>query len=155
MENKEIEVKEKTICGLTETQITALKKQHGFLVIVTIQQGGAELKEKINSLESVLLQQGDKLGSEKPKIYKQLQDAKEEYAAKHTFHAIFKEPTFDVLEATGAIGKNSEIKGTVALYDNCIIKADDEITSRDFAKIKALEGLAQHMNSFSVNVKNL
>jgi hypothetical protein len=72
-----------------------------------------------------------------------------------TFNAIFKEPTFDVLEATGAVGKNSEIKGTIALYENCIVKADDEIAERDFAKIKALEGLAQHMNSFSVSVKNL
>ena len=72
-----------------------------------------------------------------------------------TLHAIFKEPTFSVLEATGAIGKNSEIKGTVALYDNCIIKADAEIERRDFVKLKALEGLAKHMNSFSVDVKNL
>lgn len=71
------------------------------------------------------------------------------------FNAIFKEPTFEVLEATGAIGKNSEIKGTIALYENCIVKADDEINNRDFAKLKALEGLAQHMNSFSVSVKNL
>lgn len=154
MQNKETEVKEKTICGLTETQIAALKKQHGFLVIVTIQQGGAELKEKINNLESLILQQGNTL-QDRPKVELQLLSAKEEYATKHTFNAIFKEPTFDVLEATGAIGKNSEIKGTVALYDNCIIKADDEITLRDFAKLKALEGLAQHMNSFSVGVKNL
>jgi hypothetical protein len=73
----------------------------------------------------------------------------------NTFNAIFKEPTFEVLEATGAIGKNSEIKGTIALYDNCIVKADEEINNRDFAKLKALEGLAQHMNSFSVSVKNL
>jgi hypothetical protein len=73
----------------------------------------------------------------------------------NTLSAIFKEPTFEVLEATGAIGKNSEIKGTIALYENCIVKADDEINNRDFAKLKALEGLAQHMNSFSVSVKNL
>lgn len=73
----------------------------------------------------------------------------------NTFNAIFKEPTFEVLEATGAIGKNSEIKGTIALYENCIVKADDEINNRDFAKLKALEGLAKHMNSFSVSVKNL
>ena len=104
---------EKLICGLTETQIQALKKKYGFLVIVAIAQG------------------------------------------ENTFNAIFKEPTFEVLEATGAIGKNSEIKGTIALYENCIVKADDEINARDFAKLKALEGLAQHMNSFSVSVKNL
>ncbi|ENA1815587.1 hypothetical protein ABF174_002223 [Flavobacterium psychrophilum] len=73
----------------------------------------------------------------------------------NTFNAIFKEPTFEVLEATGAIGKNSEIKGTIALYENCVVKVDEEINQRDFAKLKALEGLAQHMNSFSVSVKNL
>ncbi|UWY28803.1 hypothetical protein N4T20_02510 [Flavobacterium sp. TR2] len=155
MENKVKEVKEKLICGLTESQIATLKRQHGFLVIVTIQQGGVELKEKINHLETLLLDQGDKLQAQKPKLYEELQNAKEEYESKHMFHAIFKEPTFEVLEATGAIGKNSEIKGTVALYDNCIIKADDEISGRDFAKLKALEGLAKHMNSFSVDVKNL
>lgn len=102
-----------SICGLTDDQVIALKKKHGFLVVVEVKQGDA------------------------------------------TYNAIFKEPTFEVLEATGAIGKNSEIKGTVALYENCIIKADDEIINRDFAKLKALEGLAQHMNSFSVGVKNL
>lgn len=154
MENKVKEVKEKLVCGLTDLQINALKKTHGFLVIVTIQQGGAELKEKIKHLESLILEHGDKL-QDRSKVEIQLLNAKEEYQINHTFHAIFKEPTFEVLEATGAIGKNSEIKGTVALYDNCIIKADDAISGRDFAKLKALEGLAKHMNSFSVDVKNL
>lgn len=142
-----------TLCGLDENQIAVLKKKHGFLVIVTIQQGGIELKEKINRLDNLLLE-GDKLPNKK-QVEEDLKTAKDEFEAKHTFHAIFKEPTFEVLEATGAIGKNSEIKGTVALYENCIIKADDEINNRDFAKLKALEGLAQHMNSFSVGVKNL
>lgn len=142
------------VCGQTEAQIAALKKQHGFLVIVTIQQGGAELKEKINNLKASLLLAGDRL-SNKEQEEADLAAAQAELEANHTFHAIFKEPTFEVLEATGAIGKNSEIKGTVALYDNCIIEADPEIKNRDFAKLKALEGLAQHMNSFSVGVKNL
>ena len=144
---------EKLVCGLSDSQITTLKKKHGFLVIVTIQQGGIELKEKINRLETLLLE-GDKLPNKK-QVEEDLKAAQDEFETKHTFHAIFKEPTFEVLEATGAIGKNSEIKGTVALYENCIIKADDEINNRDFAKLKALEGLAQHMNSFSVGVKNL
>ena len=104
---------EKLVCGLTEPQVEALKRKHGFLVTVAVAQG------------------------------------------ENTFNAIFKEPTFEVLEATGSIGKNSEIKGTITLYENCIVKADEEINSRDFAKLKALEGLAQHMNSFSVSVKNL
>lgn len=106
-------MEEKLICGLTDAQIGALKKKHGFLITVTIEQGGIAL------------------------------------------NAIFKEPTFETLEATGAIGKSSEIKATISLYDNCIIKADDEIANRDFTKLKALEGLVQHMNSFSVSVKNL
>ena len=106
-------MEEKLTCGLDATQIAALKKTHGFLVVVEVKQG------------------------------------------EQTYNAIFKEPTFEVLEATGAVGKNSEIKGTIALYDNCIVKADPEIEGRDFAKLKALEGLAQHMNSFGVTVKNL
>lgn len=109
-EEKAIEV---LVCGLTTTQIDALKKKHGFLVTVEVKQG------------------------------------------ENTYNAIFKEPTFEVLEATGAIGKNSEIKGTIALYENCIVIADDEIKNRDFAKLKALEGLAKHMNSFEISVKNL
>ncbi|OXA83673.1 hypothetical protein B0A56_00700 [Flavobacterium columnare NBRC 100251 = ATCC 23463] len=71
------------------------------------------------------------------------------------YNAIFKEPDFKTLEATGSIGEKNAIKGTVALYDNCVVVADEGITSRDFLKLKAVESLAQHMNSFSVSVKNL
>lgn len=71
------------------------------------------------------------------------------------YNAIFKEPDFKTLEATGAIAKNNEIKGTKALYDNCIIKADPEIEARDFLKLKSVECVANHMNSFSTSVKNL
>lgn len=71
------------------------------------------------------------------------------------YHAIFKEPSFKTLEATGSIAKNSEIKGTKALYDNCIVKADPEIEERDFLKLKSVECVANHMNSFSTSVKNL
>lgn len=72
-----------------------------------------------------------------------------------TYHAIFKEPTFKVLEATGSVSKSSEIKGTIALYDNCVVVADEEFKGRDFLKLKAVECLAHYMNSFSVSVKNL
>uniref|UniRef100_A0AA94JMN1 Uncharacterized protein n=1 Tax=Flavobacterium columnare TaxID=996 RepID=A0AA94JMN1_9FLAO len=72
-----------------------------------------------------------------------------------TYNAIFKEPTFAILEATGSIGKNNEIKAGIALYENCVLAVDKEIEGRDFAKLKALEGLAQHMKSFDVSVKNL
>ena len=74
---------------------------------------------------------------------------------KDTFHAIFKEPNFTVLESVGAISAKSEVKGSVALYDNCVIVADEAFKTRDFLKLKAIETLAKHMNSFSVDVKNL
>jgi len=145
---------EKLVCGLTETQIQALKKKHGFLVIVAIEQGGIEIKNKIAALEAIL-ETSTVDDKTKKTAQSDLDALKDKFQQENTFHAIFKEPTFEVLEATGAIGKNSEIKGTIALYENCIVKADDEINNRDFAKLKALEGLAQHMNSFSVSVKNL
>ncbi|MCH4832839.1 hypothetical protein E5F92_009190 [Flavobacterium columnare] len=53
---------------MTDAQIEALKRQHGFLVIVDVVQGGT------------------------------------------TYNAIFKEPTFAILEATGSIGKNNKSK---------------------------------------------
>ena len=70
-------------------------------------------------------------------------------------HAIFKEPNFKTLEATGTISKSNEMKGTIALYDNCIVKADEEISQRDLLKLKAVQAVANHMQSFSVSVKNL
>ncbi|OXA83749.1 hypothetical protein B0A56_00455 [Flavobacterium columnare NBRC 100251 = ATCC 23463] len=71
------------------------------------------------------------------------------------YNAIFKEPNFKTLEATGSIGEKTAIKGTIALYDNCVVVADEAIAVRDFLKLKAVESLAQHMSSFSVSVKNL
>lgn len=94
----------------------------------------------------------------------QIQELKEKYGfliigtvkqGDSEYHAIFKEPSFKVLEAMGNIAKNNEVKGTIALYDNCIVASDDAFISRDFLKLKAVESLAQHMNSFNVSVKNL
>ncbi|MBB5636748.1 hypothetical protein HDF26_005224 [Pedobacter cryoconitis] len=72
-----------------------------------------------------------------------------------TYQAIFREPDFKTLEATGAVGEKNAIKGTIALFDNCVIASDDALSQRDFLKLKAVECLAQHMNSFNVTVKNL
>ncbi len=94
----------------------------------------------------------------------QIQELKQEHGililgtvkqGKETFEAIFREPSFQVLESVGAISEKSEVKGSVALYDNCVIAADDAFKTRDFLKLKAIETLAKHMNSFSVEVKNL
>lgn len=71
------------------------------------------------------------------------------------YQAIFKEPNQKTIEATNAISKTNEIKGTMALYSNCIVKADPEIETRDLLKIKAVQAVANHMQSFSVSVKNL
>lgn len=73
----------------------------------------------------------------------------------NTHHAIFKEPNFQVLESSRKIGKTDEIKATKALYNNCIVKADDAIATRDYLKLKAVESVGKHMQSFSVEVKNL
>ncbi|MPS74011.1 MAG: hypothetical protein E2590_12825 [Chryseobacterium sp.] len=73
----------------------------------------------------------------------------------NVYNAIFREPDFKVLEATGSLAKNNEVKATIALYDNCIVVADQEVTGRDFLRLKAVEAVAQHMNSFTVSVKNL
>ena len=72
-----------------------------------------------------------------------------------TFHAIFKEPTITVVESTSKISEKSQVKGGIALYDNCVIVADEALKARDFLKVKAVEALGKHMTSFSVDVKNL
>lgn len=74
---------------------------------------------------------------------------------KETFQVIFKEPSFQVLEAVGKISEKNEVQGSLALYNNCVVKADEAFNSRDFLKLKAIESLTKHMNSFSVSVKNL
>lgn len=71
------------------------------------------------------------------------------------YKAIFKEPNFKTLEATGAVTERSEIRGTKALYDNCIVKADPEVEQRDMLQLKAVQAVAEYMQSFNVSVKNL
>lgn len=72
-----------------------------------------------------------------------------------TFNAIFKEPDQKILQATKAVQKIDEFKGTMALYNNCIVKADPEIEHRDYLKMKVVECVPKHMQSFEVEVKNL
>ncbi|MDB0602638.1 hypothetical protein PL373_16170 [Tenacibaculum maritimum] len=73
----------------------------------------------------------------------------------NTYHAIFKEPNFNVLESTRKMSQNNEIKATTALYKNCIVKADEAISTRDYLQLKAAESIGAHMQSFSTKVKNL
>ncbi len=71
------------------------------------------------------------------------------------YQAIFKEPSTETLKASGSIGKTDEVQGTLTLYNNCKVVVDPEIEKRDFLKMKSVECLAEHMNSFKVEVKNL
>lgn len=72
-----------------------------------------------------------------------------------THQAIFKEPTFKDLEAINKISKSDEMKGLRAAYDNCIIKADEEIEGRDVLKIKAVEALLLRVQKTNAEAKNL
>ena len=94
----------------------------------------------------------------------EIQELKEKHGAlilgtvkqgENEYHAIFKEPNFKTLEATGAVTERSVIRGTKALYDNCIVKADEEIEQRDLLQLKAVQAVAEYMQSFNVSVKNL
>lgn len=72
-----------------------------------------------------------------------------------TYNAIFKEPTYVVLEASRKISQTDEIKATKVLYKSCLVVADQEIADRDYLQVKAVESIGKHMTSFSVEVKNL
>ncbi|WP_233860994.1 hypothetical protein [Tenacibaculum piscium] len=75
--------------------------------------------------------------------------------ADQKYHAIFKEPNFVTLESARTIGQTDEIKAAKTLYNNCIIVADLAIENRDYLRLKAVESVGKHMQSFSVDVKNL
>ena len=69
--------------------------------------------------------------------------------------AIFKEPTFDALKASNKISKADEIKALKTIYNNCIVKADEEVANRDVLKIKAVEALMARVNKTTTEAKNL
>ena len=69
--------------------------------------------------------------------------------------AIFREPTFKDLQAMSKISKSDELKGLSAAYDNCIIKADEEIENRDLLKIKAVSALMERAQKTTSEAKNL
>ena len=67
----------------------------------------------------------------------------------NTHQAIFREPTFKDLEAI------HKMKGLRSAYDNCIVKADEEIEGRDMLKIKAVSALMERVQKTSSEAKNL
>ena len=72
-----------------------------------------------------------------------------------THQAIFIEPTFKDLEAISKISKSDEMKGLRAAYNNCIVKADEEIENRDMLKIKAVTALMERVQKTTAEAKNL
>ena len=73
----------------------------------------------------------------------------------NTHQAIFREPTFKDLEAIHKISKSDEMKGLRSAYDNCIVKADEEIEGRDMLKVKAVSALMERVQKTSSEAKNL
>lgn len=69
--------------------------------------------------------------------------------------AIFREPSFKDLEAINKISKADEMKGLQTAYANCIVKADEEIQSRDLLKIKAVSALMERVQNTTAQAKNL
>jgi hypothetical protein len=71
------------------------------------------------------------------------------------FHAICKEPTLQVLEASQAIAKTSEVKGAMALYTNCVVEADAEIKSRDLLKLQVAAAIGDKAGKLRATAKNV
>ncbi|MCK0202670.1 hypothetical protein MWN41_06510 [Ornithobacterium rhinotracheale] len=70
-------------------------------------------------------------------------------------NVIFKEPTFQQLEALSKISKSNEMKAVQSAYANYIVKADEEIEQRDMLKAKAVEALMARMQKTTAEAKNL
>ncbi|MGB0869472.1 MAG: hypothetical protein ACPGSD_07730 [Flavobacteriales bacterium] len=71
------------------------------------------------------------------------------------FHVIFKEPSTKVLKAIETVEKTDKLQASINMFNNCMVKCDDEIRDRDYLKIRSVESVVKHMQSFSVEVKNL
>jgi hypothetical protein len=72
-----------------------------------------------------------------------------------SYQAICKEPTMEAMQASQAIGKTDELKGSMVLYDNCVLVADPAIAGRFLLKVQVIKALGEKMNSLSVTTKNI
>jgi hypothetical protein len=70
------------------------------------------------------------------------------------FHAVCKEPTLQVMEATQSISKTNEAKGAMTLYNNCVVLADEEIKNRDLLKLQVAAAIGDKIISLRSSVKN-
>jgi hypothetical protein len=74
---------------------------------------------------------------------------------KDVFHAICREPTLQVIEAVQSIAKTSEAKGSMTLYSNCTVEADDEIKRRDMLKLQVASAIAEKTGTLKSAAKNV
>jgi hypothetical protein len=100
------------ICGLTATQIEALKAKHHFLFLVTVNDGQQD------------------------------------------HQAVCTEPTLEIMQATKSVGATDEMKGSMVLYDNCVLAADEAIKNRFTLKSQVIKAISDKMASIKVTTKN-
>lgn len=74
---------------------------------------------------------------------------------KDVFHAICKEPTLQVIEASQSISKTSEAKGAIMMYDNCVVIADEAIKNSDLLKLQVAAAIGEKVASLQSSVKNV
>ncbi len=73
----------------------------------------------------------------------------------NVYHAVCKEPTTQTLEAAQAIAKTSEVKGAIALYENCAVLVDEEIKKRDLLKLQVAGVIGKHTEALESSIKNV
>jgi hypothetical protein len=71
------------------------------------------------------------------------------------FHAICKEPTLQVIEASESIAKTSEPKAAIAIYNNCVVEADDEVKKRDLLKLRVAAAIGEKIGTLRSVAKNV
>jgi hypothetical protein len=72
------------------------------------------------------------------------------------FNAICREPDMAALQASQKIGVESgEAKGSMVLYDNCVLHADTDIEGRILLKLEVLKAMTARMQIIKSSVKNL
>lgn len=70
------------------------------------------------------------------------------------FNAICTEPTLEIMQSTKAIGATDEMKGSMVLYDNCVLAADDAIKNRFTLKSQVIKAISDKMAGIKVTTKN-
>ena len=72
------------------------------------------------------------------------------------YNAICKEPTMEAIESSSTVGAASgDMKGSMVLYDNCLLHADTDIQNRYLLKMEVLKEITAKMQSFKTSSKNL